>query len=95
MQTPVTTLGSILVNDALPVNFRDYSRVMDKDTVSELMDKIAKTQPEDYEKTLKDLGDVAGVMAMLSGHSIGLEDLKSVPLDREKANAIRKTLSLI
>ena len=43
-----TTVGQLLVNDALPDELRDYSRVLDKKGVHSLLQQVARQHPEKY-----------------------------------------------
>ena len=50
-----TTLGSLLVNEALPVEMRDYSgaRKLDSKGVKALLQEIAEKHPEAFEHILE------------------------------------------
>lgn len=72
-----TTLGQLLVNEALPPEMRDYDRVLTKKTMSGLATDLAKTHPEKYREVMKRLHDIgrdAGYTT--NGLSFGLKDIK-------------------
>lgn len=71
-----TTVGQLLINRALPEEYRDYDRQLDGKTVRELMTRLAKEKPEEYKGVLKRFGDVGREVAYLSGgFSGGVGDL--------------------
>lgn len=53
-----TTLGQILINDALPPDMRDYDRVLTKKSMGALATDLAKRYPEKYRDVMKRLHDV-------------------------------------
>lgn len=86
-----TTLGQLLINEALPSDLRDYGRKMDKKSVASLMQIIAEKYPEQYKKIAKDLYDI-GIDAATSsgGYSFGIEHL----IPSEAVVNAKKQLSL-
>ncbi|NDD52606.1 hypothetical protein EBZ39_01790 [bacterium] len=72
-----TTLGQILINDALPEDLRDYDRVLDKKTTGALATQLAEKYPDKYREVMKRLHDVALDAAHTTGGlSFGLKDIK-------------------
>lgn len=72
-----TTLGQILINEALPEELRDYSRVLDKKSTGALATKLAEKYPDQYRQVMKKLHDVALDAAHTTGGlSFGLKDIK-------------------
>ncbi len=72
-----TTMGQVLINEALPADMRDYNRVLDKKTMGALATQLAKQHPDDYRDTMKRLHDVALDAAYTTnGLSVGLNDIK-------------------
>ena len=53
-----TTLGQILINDALPPEMRDYDRVLTKKSMGALATDLAKKHPDKYRDVMKRLHDV-------------------------------------
>ena len=43
-----TTIGQILVNEALPEKFRDYSRVMNAGNMEDTLEQIIREDPDAY-----------------------------------------------
>ena len=41
-----TTIGQLLVNEALPEEYRDYDRVMDNKSVQKIMQSVADKDPD-------------------------------------------------
>ena len=75
-----TTIGQLLVNDALPAEMRDYTRVMDKKTIGKLLKELAEKHPDQYRDVAKKLSDVGRDVAYTSGsQSFGLEHLRPTP----------------
>ena len=72
----LTTVGQILVNDALPPRFRDHERVMDSKGIENVLGEIAREDPEAYAETAKKLMDVGNAAAFDTGTTIRLSDLK-------------------
>lgn len=62
-----TTAGQLAINQALPPDMRDYSRVLDSKTQQELFQQLATKHPDAYRKTLKQLGDVGREASYYSG----------------------------
>jgi DNA-directed RNA polymerase subunit beta' len=53
-----TTLGQILINDALPPEMRDYDRVLTKKSMGALATELAQKHPDKYRDVMKRLHDV-------------------------------------
>lgn len=72
-----TTIGQIMVNDALPDELKDYSRVLDSKTTQKLMQEIAEKYPDKYREISKKLLDIGRDVSYNSGgFSFGLKDLR-------------------
>lgn len=72
-----TTLGQLLINEALPPEMRDYDRVLTKKTMSSVATDLAKNHPEKYREVMKRLHDIgrdAGYTT--NGLSFGLKDIR-------------------
>ena len=72
----LTTIGQVLVNDALPPRFRDYGRVMDSKGIEELLEAIAREDPDSYAGVTKRLMDIGNAAAYDTGTTIRLSDLR-------------------
>ena len=72
-----TTLGQLLINEALPPDLRDYDRVLNKKTTSVLATELAQKHPDKYRDVMKRLHDVALDSAYTTnGLSFGLKDIR-------------------
>jgi DNA-directed RNA polymerase subunit beta' len=72
-----TTLGQLLINEALPPEMRDYDRVLTKKTMAGVATELAKNHPDKYREVMKRLHDVgrdAGYTT--NGLSFGLKDIR-------------------
>jgi DNA-directed RNA polymerase subunit beta' len=86
-----TTVGQLLVNEALPEEFRDYSRTLDAKATASLMNSIAQKYPERYRDISKTFSDIGRESAYTSGgFSVGLEDLR----ESKKAKDFKANLRL-
>ena len=72
----LTTVGQVLVNDALPPKFRDYERVMDSKGIEALLETIAREDPDAYAAVTKRLMDIGNSAAYDTGTTIRLSDLR-------------------
>src|SRR5690606_1621680 len=74
------TAGQLLVNDVLPAEMRDYSRVVGKKELTQLMGELARNHPEEYRRVSYRLMQLAKEEAYRSGgFSVGLSHLKKSP----------------
>lgn len=84
-----TTLGQVLVNDALPKEMRDYSRKLDKKGIQNLLQEVAEKYPDQYVDISHKLSTIGHRVAyQTGGFSFGLEDMQVPP----EAEAIRQQL---
>ena len=72
----LTTVGQVLVNDALPPRFRDYGRVMDSKGIESVLEDIAREAPDEYAGVTKRLMDVGNAAAFDTGTTIRMSDLR-------------------
>lgn len=72
----LTTVGQVLVNDALPPRFRDYGRVMDSKGIETVLEEIAREATEEYAGVTKRLMDVGNAAAFDTGTTIRMSDLR-------------------
>lgn len=88
-----TTLGQILLNEALPEDMRDYDRVYNKKNTVGLATELAKKYPDQYRDVLKRLYDVAKDAGYTSnGFSFGLKDIKSSLAAQHAQITVRRAL---
>ncbi len=76
-----TTAGRLLIDDALPPEYRGQDRILDgKKGLRDLLQEIATKTPEKYREISKKLLDVGGKVAFhRGGFSFGLQDLRPTP----------------
>lgn len=75
-----TTIGQILVNEALPEKFRDYNRVLGKDEMEALLEQIIKEDPDAYREVSAKLMRLGNKAAFEEGTTLKLSDLEP-PVD--------------
>ena len=72
-----TSMGQLLINEALPPEMRNYDRVLDKKGMNAMLRELAQKHPEKYAEVSKKLSDVGRTVATeFGGYSFGLEHLK-------------------
>ncbi len=74
--TEPTTVGTILVNDALPEDMRRQRHVLHKEGVHQLFTELADKHPEQYSQVLRGLSDVGAKAAWTEGVSVSLASLR-------------------
>lgn len=73
-----TTIGQLLINQALPPDMRDYTIKLDKKGTAKLFQTLAEKYPEEYRAVSKKLMDIGGRFAAESGgFSFGIHHLKT------------------
>lgn len=71
------SVGQLLINEVLPDEMRDYSRVLDKKGVHTLLQQIAKKYPERYRDVSFRLSQIGQRAAQdQGGMSFGLRHLR-------------------
>ena len=81
-----TTLGRFLVNEALPEDLRDDSRILDKKGLSDLMRQLALKHPDKYVEVSKKLSDIGREASTEGGgNSFGLKHMKKAKAALEEA----------
>jgi DNA-directed RNA polymerase subunit beta' len=78
----ITTPGQIIVNEALPEKYRDYTRVMGKDETDAVLARIATDDPGKYREVSHALMQTGRHGAFDEGMTLRLRDLSS-PIDRK------------
>src|SRR4051812_26691920 len=79
-----TTVGQLLVNEALPEDLRDHGRVMDKKALHAVLREVALKHPEQYVAVSKKLADIGRHVSTLSGgNSFGLAHLSKAKAGRK------------
>lgn len=75
------SIGQILVNEALPPKYRDYSRTLGADELESLLADIIKNDPDAYKDVSARLMRIGNKAAYEGGTTLKLSDL-APPLDR-------------
>ena len=70
----LTTVGQLLINEALPEDLRDYTRHITKKSAGDLLLDVAQSYPEKYKKVAHDLMQIGQSVATTSGVSFSLAD---------------------
>ena len=91
----VTTVGNILLEQALPESAKGHYDTLDSKGLKKLLTYIAKEHPEDMSKTLRALTDVARDTIYYRGRdaSLGLDDLRMPPELQAYRDSVRKEVS--
>jgi len=71
----VTTVGNLLVSEALPEDMRRGRYDLTKKGVHKLFDELARKHPEKYKQVLNDLSDVGKTAVWTEGLSVSLAGL--------------------
>jgi DNA-directed RNA polymerase subunit beta' len=88
-----TTLGQLLINDALPADLRDYNRVLTKKNMTTLATEIAKRYPDKYRDITKRLQDVGrDTSYTTNGLSVGLDAIRPTISAIKKQHEVRQLL---
>jgi hypothetical protein len=91
-----TTVGQVLVNEALPPALRDYGRTLGPKEQQALFDRLAKEHPQEYRRALKALGDVGRhVFYRAGGLSPTLSSLKTSPRYRQLRQEIEAQVAQV
>lgn len=90
-----TTVGQLLANRALPSEYRDYTRVIDKKSIGDVLERIAKEKPAVYKQVVEGLYRDGALAAHADGGSFNLDDLEPPPATRAKLEAFREQVRQI
>jgi len=67
-----TSVGQLMLNDALPEDLRDHNRVLDKKSIKALFQQIQARYPEKYKDILQEYMKLGGDFASTKGLSVSL-----------------------
>jgi shikimate kinase len=91
-----TTVGQLLVNEALPEDMRDYDRVLDGKMQKKLLQVVAEKHPDKYREVSKKLSDVGRDAAYSTGgYSFGLKHLQSTLAAKQMQLELRSEIQRI
>jgi DNA-directed RNA polymerase subunit beta' len=82
-----TTLGRAMVNAVLPVKFRDPKVFIDKRSLNDLLQKIARDDKANFGKVVDALKDLGNNHAFKTGFTVGMEDIAPMRKVRDKIMA--------
>ena len=88
-----TTLGQVLINEALPQDLRDYNRVLTKKNMTALATELAKRYPDKYREITKQLQDVGKETSYTTnGLSVGLDAIRPTISALKKQHEVKQRL---
>ena len=91
-----TTVGQLLVNEALPDELRDYNRVLDKKGMHTLLQQIAREHPEKYREVSFKLNQIGQRSAQdQGGMSFSARHLKRSKYANETRTRIQAQLGKV
>jgi len=78
-----TTIGQLLINESLPKDLRDYSRVINKKNIKPLFQELAERYPGKYKEVTANLMKIGEDVSYEDGSSVTLADLKSASIKKK------------
>lgn len=91
-----TTVGQLLVNNALPEDMRDYNRTLDKKQLEKLFSELAEKHPDKYREVSHKLAKIgARVASETGGFSFGLDHLTKSPTAKKLTKEIQDKVNKI
>ena len=89
-----TTAGQVLINEQLPPDLRDYSRVIDKKGMNELMELLQRnTTPDEFRDVIQKLFTLGHESVHTSGFSLSVKSLEAQPALAGKIAAVRQKVN--
>lgn len=86
----LATPGQLLVNEALPPEYRDYTRTLGQDEIDALLGRIAHEKPEAYKAVTHRLVQLGRNAAFDEGSTITLDDLVPVVDKKPMLDLVRQ-----
>ena len=92
-----TTVGQVLINAVLPKHLRNYTRVLDKKGMQDLLSTVAdEKNPDLYRDVVKAMHDLGITVAQAKGSSFSIRDLQAPPKTRAMRDALKaKVLQVV
>lgn len=91
-----TTVGRLLVNEALPEELRDENLVLNKKGMSDLLQRLAQEHPDKYVEVSKKLNDIGRTVATeFGGYTFGLEHLRTSAIAKKYRQEIQDKVQRI
>lgn len=90
-------MGQLLINEVLPEDLRDYTRVIDKKSIRTLLRLVATQHPEKYNEIAHKLMNIGAQVSTAHGReaSLSLESLRLGPKAGKLRKELDKTVSAI
>jgi DNA-directed RNA polymerase subunit beta' len=88
-----TSVGTLMINDALPEELRLKGKALDKTELMTLLRGLADGHPEKYKSVLKVLNDVGRSAAYTEGVSVSLSALRKSPRERAIIDKVRQAVA--
>jgi len=92
-----TTVGQLMLNEALPEELRDYDRVYDKKSIKTVLRVVAEKYPEQYSTVAQKLMQLGGEIATIYGGvaSVSLDSLRVGEKTQKLRDGLRKNVQAI
>lgn len=92
-----TTVGQLLINEVLPDDLRDYTRVIDSKSIRTLLRRVATDHPEKYNEVASQLMQIGGEVSTANGReaSLTLDSLRLGPEASKLRRELDKTIEAI
>lgn len=90
-----TTLGQLLINDALPEDLQDYNRRLDKSSAKSLFKELAVKHPDKYKDVMAKLMDIGQDVSHNEGSSLSLKDLRTANIKKEMVGVLQNEIQRI
>jgi DNA-directed RNA polymerase subunit beta' len=90
-----TTIGQLLVNEALPEDLRDHNRVLDKKGLKGLLRDVAEKHPDRYAEVTHNLMNVGQSVSTTGNFSFSLKDFQPPAAKHQVANMLRAKSQII
>lgn len=84
-----TTVGQLMLNEALPEDLRDYARKLDAKGTKELLRVVADKYPDKYRDIVKRLSDIGKDVSTYEGSSITLASMNPAKVKQLVIPALR------
>jgi len=91
----ITTIGTIMINDALPEELRKGQHRLDKKGTHKLFMELADKYPEQYKEVLQELSEVGKTTVWTEGLSVNLAGLRRSKAREEILEPARKKVRAI
>jgi len=90
-----TSVGVLMINDALPEELHIKGQSLDKEALMTLLRGVAEKHPEKYKSVLKVLNDVGRSAAYTEGVSVSLAALRKSPRERDIIAKVRRQVDAL